>query len=88
MIPPVYPKYFDGVMAEKNYSVNSLDIFECCVNCCGCRKSEYTKVSSKQFCFQKGLCDFKSVGRPRSRSETVIARGLKLSGLVGLGHGI
>ena len=38
--------------------------------------------------FSKGLCDFKSVGRPRSRSEIVIARRLKISGLVGLGHGI
>ena len=43
MIPPVYPKYFDGVMAEKNYSVNLEDIFETCVNC-GCRTGEYTKV--------------------------------------------
>ena len=49
MIPPVYPKYFDGVMAEKNYSMNLEDIFETCVNC-GCRTGEYTKVST-QFCF-------------------------------------
>ena len=42
----------------------------------------------KMIFFHKGLCDFKSVGRPRSRSETVIARRLKISGLVGLGHGI
>ena len=46
MIPPVYPKYFDGVMAEKNYSVNLEDIFETCVNC-GCRTGEYKKVSTQ-----------------------------------------